>query len=93
MKNLAGIAIDLLPRRKPEGIIRPQQNVDISIGYTTELDGDNLFAPSRFVLSHENSHQEEGMNPDDPVCIDLDQPNLEGFRKFLSSWLCRWESG
>lgn len=26
-----------------------------------------------------------------PVCIDLDQPRLEGFRKFISSWLWRWE--
>jgi glyoxylase-like metal-dependent hydrolase (beta-lactamase superfamily II) len=31
------------------------------------------------------------MNLDDLVCIDLDQPKLEGFRKFLSSWLCRGE--
>ncbi len=31
------------------------------------------------------------MNQDDLVGIDLDQPKLEGFRKFLSSWLCRWE--
>lgn len=23
------------------------------------------------------------------ACIDLDQPSLEGFRKFISSWLCR----
>ena len=22
------------------------------------------------------------------VCIDLDQPQLEGFRQFISSWLC-----
>ncbi|MBN2429086.1 MAG: MBL fold metallo-hydrolase [Deltaproteobacteria bacterium] len=27
---------------------------------------------------------------DNPVCIDLDQPQLEGFRKFLSAWLYRW---
>jgi glyoxylase-like metal-dependent hydrolase (beta-lactamase superfamily II) len=24
-----------------------------------------------------------------PVCIDLDLPQLEGFRRFISSWLCR----
>ena len=33
----------------------------------------------------------KGIGPvDDIVCIDLDQPKLEGFRKFISSWLCRW---
>lgn len=26
------------------------------------------------------------------VCIDLDQPQLEGFRKFISSWLCITDS-
>lgn len=27
------------------------------------------------------------MNPDTLTCIDLDQPSLEGFRQFISSWL------
>lgn len=27
------------------------------------------------------------MNINDPVCIDLDQPGLTGFRQFISSWL------
>jgi glyoxylase-like metal-dependent hydrolase (beta-lactamase superfamily II) len=31
------------------------------------------------------------MTRNDLVCIDLDQPKLKGFRKFLSSWLFRWE--
>ncbi len=31
------------------------------------------------------------MNPDNPVCIDLDQPSLVGFRKFISSWLYQGE--
>lgn len=31
------------------------------------------------------------MNLDNLVCIDLDQPALEGFRKFISSWLYRGE--
>ena len=31
------------------------------------------------------------MNPDRLVCIDLDQPRLVGFRKFISSWLVRGE--
>jgi glyoxylase-like metal-dependent hydrolase (beta-lactamase superfamily II) len=31
------------------------------------------------------------MHPDDLHCIDLDQPALEGFRKFISSWLLRGE--
>jgi glyoxylase-like metal-dependent hydrolase (beta-lactamase superfamily II) len=31
------------------------------------------------------------MSLDNPVCIDLDQPKLKGFRKFLSSWLYRDE--
>jgi len=29
------------------------------------------------------------MNREDLFCIDLDQPTLEGFRKFISSWLYR----
>lgn len=29
------------------------------------------------------------MNLDNLVCIDLDQPALEGFRTFISAWLCR----
>lgn len=29
------------------------------------------------------------MNPDRLRCIDLDQPSLEGFRTFISSWLYR----
>lgn len=29
------------------------------------------------------------MNLNDLTCIDLDQPSLEGFRRFISSWLCR----
>lgn len=29
------------------------------------------------------------MNLDNLVCIDLDQPALDGFRKFISAWLCR----
>ncbi len=29
------------------------------------------------------------MNPDNLFCIDLDQPTLEGFRKFVSSWCYR----
>ncbi len=29
------------------------------------------------------------MNPDRFTCIDLDQPGMEGFRKFISSWLVR----
>jgi glyoxylase-like metal-dependent hydrolase (beta-lactamase superfamily II) len=29
------------------------------------------------------------MNIDRLVCIDLDQPRMEGFRKFISSWLVR----
>ena len=28
------------------------------------------------------------MNISNPVCIDLDQPSLTGFRQFISSWLC-----
>ena len=29
------------------------------------------------------------MNPANLTCIDLDQPSLEGFRQFISSWLYR----
>jgi glyoxylase-like metal-dependent hydrolase (beta-lactamase superfamily II) len=29
------------------------------------------------------------MNLTDLTCIDLDQPTLEGFRHFISSWLCK----
>ncbi len=29
------------------------------------------------------------MNLTNPTCIDLDQPTLEGFRQFISSWLYR----
>jgi glyoxylase-like metal-dependent hydrolase (beta-lactamase superfamily II) len=28
-----------------------------------------------------------------PICIDLDQPSLEGFRQFISAWLVRGERG
>ncbi|HXE95003.1 MAG TPA: MBL fold metallo-hydrolase, partial [Dongiaceae bacterium] len=31
------------------------------------------------------------MNIDNLTCIDLDQPSLEGFRNFISSWLYRGE--
>jgi glyoxylase-like metal-dependent hydrolase (beta-lactamase superfamily II) len=31
------------------------------------------------------------MHPDRLHCIDLDQPSLEGFRRFVSSWLYRGE--
>ena len=31
------------------------------------------------------------MNPDNLFCIDLDQPILEGFRQFVSSWCYRGE--
>jgi glyoxylase-like metal-dependent hydrolase (beta-lactamase superfamily II) len=33
--------------------------------------------------------QEDLVNLDRLVCIDLDQPSLEGFRAFISSWLVR----
>ncbi len=33
------------------------------------------------------------MNLNHLVCIDLDQPGLEGFRKFISSWLYRGADG
>jgi glyoxylase-like metal-dependent hydrolase (beta-lactamase superfamily II) len=33
------------------------------------------------------------MNHTDPICIDLDQPSLEGFRQFISAWLVRGEKG
>jgi len=33
------------------------------------------------------------MNHTDPICIDLDQPSLEGFRQFISAWLVRGEEG
>lgn len=32
------------------------------------------------------------MNPQNLTCIDLDQPELEGFRKFISCWLYRDEA-
>jgi glyoxylase-like metal-dependent hydrolase (beta-lactamase superfamily II) len=32
---------------------------------------------------------EKSVNPDRLICIDLDQPAMEGFRKFISSWLVR----
>ncbi|MCK4536940.1 MAG: MBL fold metallo-hydrolase, partial [Desulfuromonadales bacterium] len=32
------------------------------------------------------------MNLDNLTCIDLDQPSLEGFRKFISCWLYRDEA-
>jgi glyoxylase-like metal-dependent hydrolase (beta-lactamase superfamily II) len=33
------------------------------------------------------------MNLENLFCIDLDQPSLEGFRKFISSWLYRGDGG
>jgi glyoxylase-like metal-dependent hydrolase (beta-lactamase superfamily II) len=33
--------------------------------------------------------EDEPVNPVNLHCIDLDQPSLEGFRKFISSWLVR----
>jgi glyoxylase-like metal-dependent hydrolase (beta-lactamase superfamily II) len=40
-----------------------------------------------------STHHETGMimNLDRLFCIDLDQPTLEGFRKFISAWLYRGE--
>ncbi len=32
------------------------------------------------------------MNLEQLTCIDLDQPGLEGFRKFISCWLCRGDN-
>jgi glyoxylase-like metal-dependent hydrolase (beta-lactamase superfamily II) len=31
------------------------------------------------------------MSLEKPICIDLDQPQLEGFRRFISAWIYRWQ--